>query len=218
MPFTQEQFFQVFREYNDAIFPMQAFLYLLAIAAIAAALLRKRGVATMVALLWVWCGVEYHWRHFARVNDAAFIFGLLFLIGAVMLLKPSNLFRSPDVPPLRASIGLAIVSYALLAYPVVGYFIRHIYPAIPTFGTPCPLTIFTIGLILMTTRPLPLGAIAVPLLWSCIATTAIFKFRMLEDLGLPIAAATLTGFLVSERLAHVKPLPVSWVRRITTHL
>jgi uncharacterized protein DUF6064 len=117
-----------------------------------------------------------------------------------------EVFRAfDDVPSLRRWTGLGIVIYALLLYPVVGAAAGHLYPATPTFGSPCPLTIFTFGLFLMTARPLVPLALAVPLLWSAIGSAVIFRFGMIEDVGMPIAAATVIAFLISERLPRSAP-------------
>lgn len=205
MPFTEQQFFAVFGNYNEAVWPAQALLFLLAILSVIGALWSRRGVALIVAGLWAWCGIAYHWIHFARVNPAAWFFGALFIGAAALIARDRDVFAFDDVPPVRRSIGLAIVIYALLAYPAIGYLAGHLYPATPTFGAPCPLTIFTIGLYLMAARPLPLLPVAVPLAWSLLGLPAMLKFGMLEDAGLPIAAGVLVTFLISERLPRSAP-------------
>jgi len=107
------------------------------------------------------------------------------------------------------------VCYALFLYPGAGYLAGHFYPASPTFGAPCPLSIFTIGVFLIGARPLPMHAAFVPVLWSLIALPAITRFGMLEDLGLPVASAVFAAFVVGER---IKPLPVSRTFPAAPHL
>ena len=204
MPFTEQQFFAVFRDYNEMIWPAQALLFLLAILAVIGALWRRRGVAPILAGLWAWCAVAYHWMHFARVNPAAWLFGALFIGTAALIARDRDVFAFDDVPPLRGSIGLGIVIYALLAYPAIGYLSGHLYPATPTFDAPCPLTIFTIGLYLMAARPLPLLSLAVPLMWSLLGLPAMLKFGMLEDAGLPVAAGVLAAFLIQEQAIRLR--------------
>jgi len=206
MPFTLEQFLHVFREYNESIWPAQPLLFLLGILAIISALRRMRFSPWILAALWVFCGIAYHWVHFSRVNPAAWIFGTLFLAAALFILKDRGTLESQKVPPLRRAMGIVVVFYALFLYPAAGYLAGHLYPAAPTFGAPCPLAIFTIGVFMIGARPLPMRAAFVPVLWSLVALPAITRFGMLEDLGLPVASAVFAAFVVGER---IKPLPVS---------
>jgi hypothetical protein len=64
----------------------------------------------------------------------------------------------------------------------------HAYPQCPTFGvTPCPLTIFTWGLLLWAVRPLPKYLLVIPLLWSLLGVAVALKFGVWADAGLLIA-------------------------------
>src|SRR5690606_7702918 len=83
-----------------------------------------------------------------------------------------------------------LVAYALLGYPLLGAALGHRFPAAPTFGLPCPTTLFTVGLLAFLARPYPAYVLAVPLLWSAVGTSAAFGLGMYEDLGL-IAAGLL---------------------------
>jgi hypothetical protein len=42
-------------------------------------------VATVLALLWLWTGIAYHWLAFAAINRAAWVFGALFVAEATLL-------------------------------------------------------------------------------------------------------------------------------------
>jgi hypothetical protein len=63
----------------------------------------------------------------------------------------------------------------------------HVYPAQPTFGLPCPTTIFTVGMFVWLKPKAPWWLLIVPLLWSGIGMTAVVYFGVLEDAMLPIA-------------------------------
>jgi len=202
VPFGEQQFLDVFREYNDAIYPLQAGMVLLAIGAITAVYRRRQLVAPIVAALWIWSGVEYHWLHFTRLMPAAWVFGALFVTAGVIFLFDGHIFTSANVSPARGWFGGALVIYALLLYPIVGSFTGHFYPESPTFGAPCPLAIFTLGLLLMTARPLPLLAAAVPLVWSLFALSAAAGLGMLEDAALPLGAGIYLTFFFMEHVPH----------------
>jgi hypothetical protein len=56
------------------------------------------------------------------------------------------------------------------------------------FGVaPCPTTIFTFGVLLMTVRPLPWWFVALPLIWAAIGSTAAVMLAVPEDLGLLVS-------------------------------
>lgn len=64
LPFTIDQFFGVFREYNMAVWPMQAVLTALALACIGA-LLKPRPwsgtfISAVLAVFWAWLAFAYH--------------------------------------------------------------------------------------------------------------------------------------------------------------
>jgi len=78
LPFTLEQFLDVFAAYNKAIWPAQILAYVLGAIAVAA-LFRKgrasdRVISTVLGLMWLSTGVLYHGVFFSSVNKAAFAF------------------------------------------------------------------------------------------------------------------------------------------------
>ena len=79
------------------------------------------------------------------------------------------------------SLGWSLVAIALVAYPVAGFALGHRYPAIPTFGVPCPTTIFTLGLLHLASSPVPRLAFAVPLLWCAVGSVAAFELGVPQD-------------------------------------
>ena len=53
---------------------------------------------------------------------------------------------------------------------------------LPAFGvTPCPVTIFTFGVLLLATRRVPVVLLVVPLLWSLIGGSAAFLLDIPQD-------------------------------------
>jgi hypothetical protein len=194
MPFTAEQFFGVFAAYNAAIWPAQLALALLAFGVAAAAALggrtRSRIVVVTLAGLWIWTGLVYHVRFFAEVNPAANLFGALFVAQGLLFLHAASqnsiTFRFRPGPP--GWLGAVLALYALVIYPLVGRSLGHLYPAAPTFGAPCPVTIFTLAILLWTDKPPPpLRLLAVPVAWSFIGGSAVLAFGMVEDAMMVLA-------------------------------
>lgn len=193
-PFTGDQFFEVFAAYNTAVWPAQILLVGAAVLCLVLAFRSERwaanAIVSVLAAFWAWMAVAYHWAFFADINQAARIFGALFLLEAVLLLWVG--FRTDNLrfEPRRDLFGVAgaiLIAYALVVYPLVGTALGHRYPAQPTFGLPCPTTIFTVGMIIWLKPKVPWGPLIVPLVWSGIGMTAVFHFGVLEDTMLPIA-------------------------------
>ena len=187
---------RVFEQYNDAVWPWQVLIYLVGLIALALAFTRRiiasKLISLILALLWLWMGVVYHLLFFTTINKAARLFGALFIIQSVVFIfvgvfssRLSFRFRC-DV---QALIGGALITYALVVYPIIGILLGHHYPASPTFGVPCPTTIFTFGLLIGAGVNVRFYMLVIPLLWSVMGLWAAISLGMYEDLGLVI-----TGF------------------------
>ena len=195
LPFTAEQFAATFARYNEAVWPSQVVLTLLGTAAIVALLRgesarRSRAIAAILALFWAWMAGAYHLAFFAAINPAAPLFAALFLAAAAALawhgVVRGDLRFSRAAP--HARLGWLLLALGLVAYPVLGYAFGQRYPASPTFGLPCPTTIFTLGL-LQFARRVPASVYAVPVLWTAIGASAAFQLGVRQDLLLLVAGA-----------------------------
>lgn len=194
MPFTAQQFMELFAEYNTSVWPAQAGLILLALLAVASLFIefpkRDQLISGTLAFFWAWMAIAYHFVFFTRINNAAWLFGSVFILEALLLvwvgiIKQSLHFHSSN--NLAAKLGLLLIAYALVLYPALNLTLGHTYPTMPTFGLPCPVTIFTLGLLLNTT---PLAAkllLVIPLLWAVIGSSAAYLLGIVEDLGLMLA-------------------------------
>ena len=203
MPFTTEQFFEVFTKYNQFIFPMQFVLFWAASAAILLTISRKPSfdkiISGILAFLWIWAGIVYHLIFFTRINSGAYIFGAMFIAQGVFFFHQGvveNRLSFRIKPDFSGIWGAAFITYALVVYPLIGFLLGHVFPASPTFGVPCPMTIFTFGLLMWTNQKLPLFLLVIPLLWSIIAGTATWYFGIAEDFGLPVAASVMAFFIL----------------------
>jgi hypothetical protein len=209
-PFTVEQFFDVFRHYNEVVWPAQAALVAIgAIAAFAAlhANVRRSWRSVQVAIvslaaLWLWAGIVYHKTFFVVLTPAGEIFGSLFIAEAALLLislwQGGPAFEPAPRPGLI--IGLVLLAYALVGYPVLGYALGQRYPAVPSFGAPCPTTIFTFAIFCLLPASIPRFAMAIPVLWALIGSYAGIRFGVGEDLGRPVAAVA--AMIVIHEVTH----------------
>jgi hypothetical protein len=204
LPFTVEQFFDIFEAYNTAIWPAQIVAYFIGIAAIALAFcenrLSGRIISGILALFWIWMGVFYHIVYFSTINPAAMIFGALFVLEGLLFTVVGPIwdrlsFRF-DLKPVPI-VGAIFILYAMVAYPLLGLAQGHWYPRAPMFGVaPCPTTIFTFGLLLWAKKPVPVYILVIPLIWSIIGTMAAVSLQVPQDYGLGIAGIVGTVLVI----------------------
>jgi hypothetical protein len=204
LPFTQDQFFAVFAAYNEATWPAPVVAYILAAGCMFAVAARNphasRFVVGVLAVLWLWTGIGYHWLFFAKINPAALAFAVLFciqgLLFVMLTIRPQA--RASRRPASRSILGWVLVGYATILYPLIGQLLGHAYPSAPVFGvTPCPLVIFTFGMLLLSGVRRSWPCLVIPVLWAVIGGTAAVLLEVAQDWMLPISAAL---FLVSLRV------------------
>ena len=195
LPFTTDQFFAVFREYNRAIWPAPVLAYVLGLLAVALATWKTTFsnwvISLILALSWLWIGLIYHGAHFSAINPAAYLFGILFVIQGILfvllpLRKTAWEFRFRR--DAYGAVGAALILYSMVIYPLLGAFSGHAYPNAPMFGVaPCPSAIFTFGLLLWTVGRVPVWILLIPGTWAAIGSTAAWKLGVAEDFGLLVA-------------------------------
>jgi hypothetical protein len=203
MPFTVDQFLSVFERYNRAVWPAQILLNILGVAAVLAAMKRldssNRIIAGILAFLWIWIGLVYHFAFFTSINPAAYVFALLNVLQGIVFLV-FGVFRPRLSFGFRLDIygitGTVFILYAMIIYPALGYFLGHVYPKAPTFGLPCPTTIFTFGLLLWTDMKVARSVLVIPFLWSIVGFSAALTLGIREDIGLVVAGIVGTGLIL----------------------
>ncbi|MBD3305865.1 hypothetical protein GF339_05730 [candidate division KSB3 bacterium] len=212
IPFSIEEFLHVIEQYNTTVWPMQGIFYLLALVMLGLAYKKIRYtdkiISSLLAFFWFWIGIVYHMIFFTEINKLAYAFGILFIIQA-QLFFVSNWCKSQVSFHYRKDLygitGAVFFIYALLIYPLLNYLLGHPYPKMPTFGLPCPTTIFTYGLLLWTDKKIPKYLLVIPLLWSLIGLSAAAQLGIYEDYGLLIAGIVGTGLILFRDMKHGAP-------------
>src|ERR1041385_5580392 len=128
----------------------------------------------VLALQWAWSGAIYHLMWFRRINPAAVLFGMMFLLEAGLLLwrgfpKASWILDRPSGWRRLPAVGL--VAYALL-YPGIALLLGMQAPRFPSFGVPCPTTLLTFGMLLLMPRREALILGVIPMLWAIVGGSA----------------------------------------------
>ncbi|HSR18056.1 MAG TPA: DUF6064 family protein [Ignavibacteriaceae bacterium] len=213
LPFTADQFLEIFKSYNESIFPIQIIFYL--IAAIALFLLfsstdKSRIISLILSFFWLWIGIVYNIIFFSKINKAAYLFGSLFIMQGIIFFIygiVSNKLILRYNKNILNKTGIIFISYALIVYPVLGYFLGRPYPYSITIGLPCPTTIFTFGILLFSEKKIPFAALIIPLLWSIMGFTAALNFSVYEDFGLILSG------LISFTLLTIQNRNAAWKQK-----
>jgi hypothetical protein len=176
------------------MWPAQVIIYLIAIAGVVFAVSRardsSRATYAILAILWLWMGLFYHAAFFTAINPLARLFAVAFVAQAVIF---AGLAARRNVNPISPHndfagwAGGALVLLGLIGYPMLSVFAGHVYPYQPTFGLPCPTTIFTLGLLIWGWENVPRYAIVIPIFWAFVGTVASFELGVPEDLTLAVA-------------------------------
>jgi len=199
LPFTREQFFDLFEVYNKALWPGAVALWLVSALVVALRLSARRPhdrwIGVLLAGHWAWSALAYHLALFTRINPAAWLFAALFLGQAVLLLRAGVVQRRLSFAPWDnawAPLAWGLIGYSLV-YPAINAIEHLSVLRIPTFGLPCPTTIFTAGVLMLAT-PRSWSLSTVPVIWAAIGGSAAFLLGVQADVALPISGAALAMF------------------------
>ena len=201
LPFTREQFLDLFVAYNEALWPAAVGLWTASVVIVALRLSarhsRDRWVSALLVCHWAWSALAYHVAFFTRINPAAWLFAALFVGQAVLFFRMGVVQRRLSFAPWGtawAPLAWGLIAYSL-AYPAINALDHRSLVRIPTFGIPCPTTIFTAGVLMLAT-PRSSSLSTVPVIWSAVGGSAAFLLGVRADVALPIAGMALAIFSV----------------------
>ena len=205
IPFSTEDFLNVFGRYNSDIWPIQFVFYVFAIIVLFVLFANhsKKDTIINVALsfFWLWMGIVYHIMYFSGINPVAMAFGAVFIIQGFIFAYFGTFKRQLQYNRAKtvfSLLGTILVLYGLVVYPILSFSLGHIYPKMPTFGLPCPTTIFTFGILLFSVYRLSWYIYAIPLLWSVIGVSAAIELSITEDFALGITGAVALAAFVAK--------------------
>lgn len=209
VPFTTEQFFGIFEKYNATVFPAQWII--LALGILSLVLLhgnlpsKSKIIGGVLGAIWIWTGLVYHISFFTGINKAAYAFGGLFVVEGVLILVDSLRSRLEFAVGSRSKdkAGYFFILFALFVYPVIGYLVEHSSGRLIMLGLPCPSTIFTFGLLMLTSRRFSVLLLVIPTLWAVIGLSAAINFGVYQDYML-IVSAIVANVTILRRKAYIE--------------
>lgn len=217
-PFTTEQFFSVFENYNHSIFPIQIILFFLGVCAlimIGSTIKQKdKFVAGFLGFLWLWIGIAYHIAFFSGINKVAYGFGVLFILQGLFISWEGGLLYNLKFEfktSLQAYFGYFFILYGLIIYPVVGYLIEQNLSQTISIGLPCPTTILTFGFFLLCDKKFSKYLLIIPSLWAVIGISAVLKLGIYQDSMMLIAAIIADVWLLTRKFQSEMPEKVDQI-------
>lgn len=206
LPFTTEQFFNVIEKYNLTMFPFQLIILLLGIVCLfllhSKLSSKDKLIGIYLGVLWIWIGVAYHLTFFTAINKAAFLFGGIFILQGLLILFYSfikNRLVFSFTLQVKDYLGYFFILYGLIIYPIISYLVEGSFEKTIIMGLPCPSTIFTFGLFMLTNNKFPKSLLIIPSLWAIVGLSAAINIGVFQDLMILIAALTADIILIRRK-------------------
>jgi hypothetical protein len=135
----------------------------------------------------------------------AFFFGAIFILEGCLILHHLIFSNLPAIPlklNLSTVAGYLLILFSLLIYPLTEYLKTGSHDRILFIGLPCPTTLLTFGLFMISAPGLPKSLLPIPTVWAVISLIAVIHFGMYQDSLLLIAA-----FIINIKLWNVPITP-----------
>ena len=194
LPFTRDQFLDVFAAYHRGWGDGAMLLWVLAFFVVGAWVRGRastRALTAFLAVLWLWSAVVYHALLFSAINPAARLFALLFAVQAALFVRAGLVRGELRFEPGGHGTFAPALAIAALAYPLVSMLMSGDPLRSPSFGVPCPTTLFSAGLLLGARPEAPRHLFVIPIFWSLIGGSAAISLGIAPDALLLVAAAAM---------------------------
>lgn len=161
----------------------------------------NRFISLTLTFLWLWIGLVFGILVFGPVPTVMagieypgiwYLFGGIFVIHGIILLCFGVIKDTVSYtwkPDSRHYIGLLLILYGLVFYPLVGILTGRVFLEYPIFGiAPCPVSIFTLGLLLWSDARPSLPIMTIPLFWGFMGIVPVLFYEVYADIGTILAA------------------------------
>lgn len=194
LPYTAETLFTLFDEYNSAIRPVPA-LALFVAASIIMLVIRARQDRTQLVLAllaggWLWTGAAYHLNYFADINFAAPAYGGAFILQSVLLVWTGIYRRRLELHFDKGVIGWAGIRIAVISaviLPLIDWLTGVGWSGVRlALIAPGATAGFTLGILMMSKRRLPLHLCAIPIIWAFVEGAHAWVLNIPQDYLLPV--------------------------------
>lgn len=196
-----EDFFARLKTYNETVWLITIITFFLGLLAIyfSARKTKYSGkiISSILGFLWFWSGIVFHIIFYGStdveflgqtISGIWYFSGVLFVIQGILFLV-IGVIRDSLAFQLQKNacslIGIIFVIYSMIIYPIIGFLTGYIYLEYPIFGSaPCPVSIFTFGMLLLINRKVPILISIIPLIWAFMGFMPVFILSVWADIGL----------------------------------
>jgi hypothetical protein len=192
------------------VFPSQIIILLFAIIVLSFIQIRPtfkdQAIGFFLGFLWIWTGAVYHIIFFSSINRAAFVFGGVSIMqGALIFINAYSKDRLIFIfqQNVKNYVGYFFILFAVIIYPLIGYYTEGMFVRTISLGLPCPSTIFTFGVFMLTPDRVPKYLLVIPSLWAILGLSAAIHFGIYQDFMMVIAAITANIFLRRKKENHL---------------
>jgi len=191
-----DSLFQAFSRYNEAIWPVQIFAYAMAALVVFLAVKRIKYsdniIFFILSFYWLWAGIVCLFGFLGPEFPIFYMLGALAVFQGCLFLY-FGLRAEKELPAFSFSsdrygiIAGVFIIFALILYPLIGLWTGHPLSNYPVFGVaPCPVCIFTLGILITSRKRFPLILLIVPLAESILGFIPTL-LGLYADIGLIIA-------------------------------
>jgi hypothetical protein len=192
--FTLAQFLEMISGYNMTFWPLHLVAYGLGVVTVFLAVRTSRYsgkiISAILAFFWLWVGLVFNFVYFSPLYPLAIVYVVLFVIEAGILIFSGVFEQTLSFKPkadIYGIVGALFVLYSMFGYPAIEYLLGRGYPSLLPFGlVPCPMTVFTLGIMLWNDEKPKWYILAVPIFYALNGVIAIWK-GIVEDVGLVAA-------------------------------
>jgi len=155
----------------------------------------NRVISFTLAFLWLWIGIVFGILVFGpfptvlagiEMSGSWYLFGSIFAIHGIILLYFGVIKDTASYswkPGSRHFFGLLFIVFGLVIYPFVGVLTGRVFPEYPVFGiAPCPVTLFTIGLLLWSDKKPSLPLVVIPIFWALMGVVPVLFYGIYADI------------------------------------
>ena len=209
--FSARTYYRLFELYNADVWPLQLVTLALG-AAIVAVIVRRaawsgRIIAVVLAALWLFVAWAFLLERYDPNNFVARYFALGFAAQAALLIW-TGVIRDRlqfDSGSVAGKIGLALVSYALLAHPLIAPLSGRPWAQAEIFGIALdPTALATLGVLLAASRP-HWHLMILPALWCMITGLTLWAMESPEAPVAPLIAAIALALTARKSLTFSPP-------------
>lgn len=201
------EFFNIIGFYNSTYWLITIFTIVFGVFAVILAFKKTSYsdplISLILAILWLWVGIVFGFIVFGpwtpivfgiSIPGFGYFFGITFTLQGILFLY-YGVYRKSFSFKFETNhlglLGLLLIIYATLFYGLVGFVTGYPFPFYPLFGTsPCPVTIFTIGLFLWADKRISPLVFVLPTILALIGLVPVLAFGVFADIGL-----FLSGFI-----------------------